>query len=735
LDVPGHSEEMVPMIKTRFNLLTVIALMCSVLLFPDGVRTIHAKGIVDFPVDFPEMRAPSRAEVRRRKADPDRLRRALKKGVEALKKGDSVTAGLILDGLEQDYPVLGDYILFYRIEADLSNNDPRAALRLAECFLRVYPESLLEIPVRIRCVQAEIELKRFQKAVSDAGALLGGGVPEEESRKITLLRGSAYEGLGDWVRAQRVYQKLFFENPVTPEGMEAERRLRRITEERGIRPGLPDASLFFRKVQGLYSAFRFDSVIAACGDLERNYPKEALTDRARLLKADALIRLGKVDEGRKVYERLNRSSVDESVRAEALYQLGNVDWNRNHLSSAKRILKILVRKFPRSPWRLKAEFALGRIYEAEKNRRDALKHYQKIGRIDAGDPLAAQGGWRIGWVEYKSGRFRAARDAFTRCMRSYPASSSSTAALYWKGRCEEKLRHVEAARAIYRQLVKKFPWDYYGVIARNRLAGDWIFEKGSEDPVKNDSGFFDPLPIQAKPGSKRAFHLVRALELMRIGFDTEAGEELDAVRKAGSWKRDELLSLAVLYEKSRNYFKGVRLLAGLPLSPGQVSLRRFLYPLAYWSAVERLSRENGLSPFLILAVMRQESLFQADSLSPADARGLMQIIPPTGKRIAENLSVDGFTPDDLYEPYMNLTFGAWYLKSLLDRFDGDLIRVFAGYNAGAARADEWWERDKGLEADERIESIPFRETRGYVKKVLRNLENYRRLYRDLRTRP
>ena len=157
-------------------------------------------------------------------------------------------------------------------------------------------------------------------------------------------------------------------------------------------------------------------------------------------------------------------------------------------------------------------------------------------------------------------------------------------------------------------------------------------------------------------------------------------------------------------------------------------MKRFLYPLANWEAVKRETGKNGLDPFLALAVMRQESLFQPDIVSPADARGLMQIIPSTGRTIARHLGITDFTPESLYEPETNITLGIRYLTDLMTRSGGDLVRVLCSYNAGEIRSDQWWDLYKELDVDERIESITFRETRDYVKKVLNHLEIYRRLY-------
>ena len=150
-------------------------------------------------------------------------------------------------------------------------------------------------------------------------------------------------------------------------------------------------------------------------------------------------------------------------------------------------------------------------------------------------------------------------------------------------------------------------------------------------------------------------------------------------------------------------------------------------PRAYeWLAVPAAKR-YGLDPNLLLAVMRVESAYQKHLVSYAGAVGLMQIMPRTGRLIAQALGHDDFTPADLLDPALNLEFAAWYLTSLLHRFDGHLPLAIAAYNGGPHNVRRWIQEGSGeTPLDVLLERIPFTQTHRYVRKVLVHYEAYRR---------
>lgn len=166
------------------------------------------------------------------------------------------------------------------------------------------------------------------------------------------------------------------------------------------------------------------------------------------------------------------------------------------------------------------------------------------------------------------------------------------------------------------------------------------------------------------------------------------------------------------------------LVAGLLVANGTFhhAAREISLPLRYDDIIRQQAREKNLDPALIAAVIFVESRFIAGRTSPAGAEGLMQITPETARDIARRSGGTRFTVADLDTPQINISYGSYLLRELLDRYDGDLAAALAAYNAGPGNADKWG--GSSLKAQD----IPFPETRAYVEKVLRAQEDYRARY-------
>ena len=154
---------------------------------------------------------------------------------------------------------------------------------------------------------------------------------------------------------------------------------------------------------------------------------------------------------------------------------------------------------------------------------------------------------------------------------------------------------------------------------------------------------------------------------------------------------------------------------------------QIIFPLDYWPLIQKYSQLHGLDPYLIAALMAQESTFTAEIRSSANARGLMQLMPSTGRMYARKVGMKGFTTASLLQPETNVRLGTQYFKDLVDRFGG-VHYALAGYNAGEHRVVRWQSEAPGLPADEFIDNIPFPETQNYVKRIIGTTEDYRRLY-------
>jgi soluble lytic murein transglycosylase len=229
------------------------------------------------------------------------------------------------------------------------------------------------------------------------------------------------------------------------------------------------------------------------------------------------------------------------------------------------------------------------------------------------------------------------------------------------------------------------------------------------------------------PLSSHSAHIAvkRAEALKEIGLYDYAVEELLRFRGASIKEDVERCWYLQFYGAYRDSFKCIAGVKGsrIPL--------KFFYPLAYSEIIGKVSEKYYVDPFIILSVIREESRFDEEALSPAGALGLMQLMPFTAKRMAERTGVDptGIESDeDIMLPLQNITLGTSYLKQLLEEFRSVPLAV-AAYNAGDDPVRRWLKARPYLEVDEFIEDIPYDETRRYVKRVMRSYFMYKRIYR------
>jgi soluble lytic murein transglycosylase len=192
-------------------------------------------------------------------------------------------------------------------------------------------------------------------------------------------------------------------------------------------------------------------------------------------------------------------------------------------------------------------------------------------------------------------------------------------------------------------------------------------------------------------------------------------------------------SRAVLLRRRRSVFAlalavlAIGLVVAAVTGPVEKGIREITLPLRHEDIIRQQARDKDLDPALIAAVIYQESKFQ-DRTSPAGALGLMQLLPDTAHYIARKSGGTQFTTEDLSTPQINIAYGSWYLRYLIDHYDGEKTLAIAAYNAGETNVDEWVERAGGAHEFDRTEHIPFPETRHYVGSVLERQEQYRERY-------
>jgi soluble lytic murein transglycosylase len=450
----------------------------------------------------------------------------------------------------------------------------------------------------------------------------------------------------------------------------------RIHVERAVRAGDSSATtlLFYGELLVATGLLRDALRVYAAASHDTIMGKQALYRRARVL-----VRMGDA-AGATALASFAHDFPTDSAAPGALYVLADMLDGRNEWGGpdgAARWYSDLITRYPADPRASVARFRLAARAEAD-------------GRLDSAAVL-----------------YKAEIDA-------PGASAQRTAARFWLGRVLVERGDSTAARTVWLALARDDSLGYYGIRARR--------EVGLAPLV-----FAEAPPALPPSDAVAVAGLARIDTLLLAGLDSEAQAEVRVVLARPPQQLDPLLVWSDGLT-SRGYGSaGVRLgwQAAL-LAPGDVRVLRAIFPWPNRSAVEAEASEFGVDPLLLAAIVRQESVFDVEALSPAGARGLAQLLPSTAALMARGLDVS-FYPEWITVPDLNLHLGAAHLAELLRRF-GRVDAAIAAYNAGPMPVRRWLLRPEVSDPDRFIELIPYVETRGYVRSVLRNRELYRALY-------
>ena len=352
--------------------------------------------------------------------------------------------------------------------------------------------------------------------------------------------------------------------------------------------------------------------------------------------------------------------------------------------------------------------------------------------------------FRIGFVYFKQEKWAEAAEAFKDASKE-PFLWSGSGARMFLGDTYMKLGQDSLAREAYLDCIRDFPLAYYAHRSRLKLAEyklmdekDIPYAHGVSMSPEETLAWIRASQKMGKPDtSYNPARLQRIRDLFLYGFSDQAFALYDEVRRK-SYKR-----LDFLYEYGKLFYEVGEVAAGYRLArqfQNNMDRRRFmappidvlhyLYPIPYRDQVKYHSGFR-IDPFFVYSVMRQESIFNFEIASPVGARGLLQIMPATGKMVADKEGITGFDPDLLYNPYMNIRLGIRYLVDLKTEYSDDYMYVLGNYNAGPKPTKRWQKEGQGKHWDIRAEEISYWETRDYVKRVMGNYWIYQEIYEGL----
>ncbi len=632
----------------------------------------------------------------------------------------------------RDIGKLSDYVASYLGWSQLMSGDVDGALATVTAY-RAHPVDSSPLAGKISLLYGRALLDRHD--------------PESSAKSLNVLQtdyrllpqpdgdfalGLAYEALGERQQAALSYERVYYSAPNTDLAAQASTAMERLRDALGRDYPAAPADQQLERAGKWLAAKEYAKARAEYVNLSDSLPDPA--------KNDAKVGVGVVDyttgdTGAALRYlkalRVGRSDAD----ARRLYYVAEAARKESDDDAMLDAVQALGERYPQSVWRLKALVAAGSRYAVTNDRGKYEPLFTTAYENFPPDSSTAYAHWKITWDAYLDGSPRRV-PLLREQVERYPDDSRAGTALYFLGRIAEADDKPAEARAFYDRLSAQFPHYFYAVLGRERM-----LDKVAAAPEDGDSAAWlagigwparrDLSATEANAATERRIERARLLEGAGLAESAEAEVRFGV---ATGNEQPQLLALE-LAQAAESPFRALRIMKSfsadylsLPLGNAPVRFWQMLFPLPYRDQVFASARARGLDPFYVAALIRQESEFNPGAKSRANALGLMQLRPATGRMVGRGQGMRAVPASLLLNPGVSIRLGTEYLRAQLSSWDGDWFRTLAAYNAGPGRVREWLNWTNFREPVEFVESIPFTETREYVQAVLRNADMYRELY-------
>ncbi len=633
---------------------------------------------------------------------------ALQRAICLMHQGKYADALAIFQSLGTTRPEIADYVAFWMGQCAEALGRAKDAENHYAKILHLKPVSLLGDQATLNAARASLAQDNAEGAIAYYQTLVGKH-PHEGDALAGLVE--AWTALGDSVAAHETRLQLIKNYPKHPSAYK-------------MLPALGD----MRDAEDLFYAG------VACMHAGKYQQAIALLRRVIDESQDATWRGKAQYELGHVYYRTRKYLKAESAfdrafkvyhRPEALFYLSRCAIKRGQDLTGATRFREFVRRYPNAKTAPEALWQAAMAYERRGRHSDARKLFIALAKAYPKSTYADQAAWRAGFALYQTRQYTAASKAFLRLSRQTTASHLRDQGYYWAGKCYQKLGQKAEARFWIDRASEGFPTSYYSTRAHAILG-------------KTENAYIEaPQPgehLSVGQSYTPSAHIPKGDILASIGLYRDAKHEYDRARRIIGRNLFALDDLKLRYERVRAMHKALQISAQIVMleraqgiSMTRTSFRR-LYPTYYWGEINQIARKMDLDPNLMIAIMRQESAFNTTAISRAGARGLMQVMPQTGRDMARLVKLKNFSTQDLHDPHTSILLGAKHLSDHIKAFEKDKQRqlslALSAYNAGLDAAKRWAKRLTKQDVDEFIERIPYKETRNYVKLVYRNYRVY-----------
>jgi len=453
----------------------------------------------------------------------------------------------------------------------------------------------------------------------------------------------------------------------------------------------------------------------------RLHPRNQRLTDAYYMLGSAQLGSGQYDNALKTFQK----TIDQYGLPSALYRIAGIYVRLNREREAIATYESFASRFPQHSLADDALWQAAKSAERNNHFAVAERLYRQLVENHPESKYRDEAGWSIGFTFYCREEYGKALVVFKRLSGMAEEPHIADQSLYWAGKAAAQLGHGVESQSYYRRAAAGFPRSYYSTRA---------VKLGYSDPANLQKrpplALHRPAAIDHIEGPE---HLEHGDALYALGLRQMARSEMLQAEKRNSGQLENLKLIRDRYEALGFLDRAVRLSMRIFVQDNKRNEWYHIYPNYYWEQILTSASEAKVDPYLVLSVIRQESTFNEGATSRAGALGLMQIMPHTGKTLAQTLGIRRFKRTSLYDPEVSIRLGSYFLGDQVRQFtEGPAAEMgfelgLAAYNAGPHNARQWLERFPHDDADAFVERIPFKETRLYVKLVLRNYAIYKAL--------
>ena len=616
---------------------------------------------------------------------------------------------------------LADYADYLGAQAAISAGRPGDAISLLERFPDKHPGSLFVPDAPVMLANAYLAGGDPSNALRVLQPLANG--PTANRLDVRAAMAKAYQASGNVSSAAALYRGIYLEDALSNEAANAKAQLAAMNVP--LTPGERK-----QHADAMFNAKQYGEASAEYRALEKNEGSltQADKDALEIYVAVCDLRLKRISHGD--VEHLPVTSDDTA--ALKMYLQSELARSDGFTAEHDRLVNQMLQQYPNSRWLEEALYSGGNMYLIKRDAPHAIQDYSELVAHFPRSVYAPSAHWRAAWLNYRLRHNPDAARMFDEQIQNYPGGQEIPGALYWRGRLYEDVEaNFGQALNYYKAVDAAYVNSYYAMLARQRIA-----VIGSRDAVPPAPALAavraveDPHLVDALPEDDP--HLIKARLLANAALNEYIRPEIQLSATSGQWGA---LAEAQIYQSFGENARALQAMKrskvpffALRVAEVPTVYWQLVFPRPHWQELANDAQNQGLDPYLVTSLIRQESEFNPGAVSRANAYGLMQLLPSTAKALAKKEGERHFSANELFDPSENLRLGTMYLRQNIDHYGGQVEYALAAYNAGDAPVRQWIATGDYKDIPEWVESIPYSETRDYVQSIIRNREVYRAVY-------